>query len=64
MIDVGINIIEDINDRIICGDTDFIGIIDKVKYITPVPNGVGRMTVIMLLNNLLKAWKYQNKIYI
>lgn len=64
VIDVGINIIEDINERIICGDTDFLNIIDKVKYITPVPNGVGKMTVIMLLNNLLKAWKYQNKIYI
>lgn len=60
VIDVGINIL---NGKVV-GDCDLESIIHKVNYISPVPNGVGRMTVVMLLNNLLKVWKYQNKIYI
>lgn len=60
VIDVGINIF---NGKVV-GDCDFESIIHKVKFISPVPNGVGRMTVVMLLSNLLKVWKYQNKIYI
>lgn len=65
IIDVGINVTEDIDGkRLVVGDTDFNNIIvsDKCKYITPVPNGVGKMTVVMLLNNLVKAWKYQNNL--
>jgi 5,10-methylene-tetrahydrofolate dehydrogenase/methenyl tetrahydrofolate cyclohydrolase len=65
IIDVGINVTEDYEGkRRVVGDTDFNGIIvnNKCKYITPVPNGVGKMTVVMLLNNLVRAWKYQNKI--
>ena len=35
-------------------NVDYEDVIDKVKYITPVPGGVGPMTVCMLINNLIK----------
>lgn len=48
-------------NNVIVGDVNFIDVIEKCKYISPVPNGVGRMTVIMLMVNLYRAWKYQNQ---
>ncbi len=51
IIDVGINRI----DNKLCGDVDYDGVKDKVKYITPVPGGVGQMTVAMLGYNVKKA---------
>ena len=51
IIDVGIN--RDENNKL-CGDIDYNDVIDKVKYITPVPGGVGPITVSILLNNLVK----------
>ena len=39
----------------LCGDVDFENVKDKVSYITPVPGGVGPMTVAMLLENTLQA---------
>jgi len=51
IIDIGIN--RDENNKL-CGDVDYNDVIDKVKYITPVPGGVGPITVCMLLNNLFK----------
>lgn len=48
VIDVGIN--KDENGKL-CGDVDFENVKDKVSYITPVPGGVGPMTVTMLLVN-------------
>ena len=57
VIDVGINRKEDSNK--ICGDVDFDDVIEKVSKITPVPGGVGPMTVAMLLYNLVKATKNQ-----
>ncbi|MGL4424792.1 MAG: bifunctional methylenetetrahydrofolate dehydrogenase/methenyltetrahydrofolate cyclohydrolase FolD [Cetobacterium sp.] len=54
VIDVGIN--RDDNNKI-CGDVDFDSLKDKVSYITPVPGGVGPMTIAMLLSNTLKAFK-------
>ena len=51
IIDIGIN--RDLNNKL-CGDVDYEDVIDKVKYITPVPGGVGPMTVCMLINNLIK----------
>ncbi|WP_294095261.1 bifunctional methylenetetrahydrofolate dehydrogenase/methenyltetrahydrofolate cyclohydrolase FolD [uncultured Cetobacterium sp.] len=59
IIDVGIN--RDENNKI-CGDVDFESVKDKVSYITPVPGGVGPMTIAMLLNNTLKAFKIGKKI--
>ena len=52
VIDVGINRDE---DGKLCGDVDFDDVIDRVSYITPVPGGVGPMTITMLLKNTLKA---------
>lgn len=59
IIDVGIN--RDENNKI-CGDVDFESVKDKVSYITPVPGGVGPMTIAMLLSNTLKAFKIGKKI--
>lgn len=67
VIDVGINFVsseENEDKKLTVGDVDFNEVIETAKYITTVPNGVGQLTVVMLLNNLLKAWKYQNGIYI
>ena len=54
VIDVGINRLE---DGTICGDVDYDAIFDKASHITPVPGGVGPMTIAMLLNNVVKAAK-------
>ena len=56
IIDVGINRI----DGKLYGDVDFDNVIDKASYITPVPGGVGPMTVAMLLNNVIK--NYENNV--
>ena len=57
IIDVGINRVEDDSNKghHICGDVDFQGCIEKVKSITPVPGGVGPMTIMMLLMNTIKS---------
>lgn len=54
IIDVGIN--RDENGKL-CGDIDFNEVEDLPKYITPVPGGVGPMTVAELLKNTVEAWK-------
>lgn len=54
VIDVGIN--RDENNKL-CGDVDFDSVIDKVSAITPVPKGVGPMTITMLLFNTLQSAK-------
>lgn len=51
VIDVGINRL----DGKLCGDVDFDDVKDKAGYITPVPRGVGPMTIAMLLENTLTA---------
>ena len=53
IVDVGINRME---DGSLCGDVDFEGVKDKVSYITPVPGGVGQMTVAELAMNTYKAY--------
>lgn len=55
VIDVGINRTE----SGLVGDTDFETIKNKVAFITPVPGGVGPMTIAMLMNNVVKAAKQQ-----
>jgi methylenetetrahydrofolate dehydrogenase (NADP+) / methenyltetrahydrofolate cyclohydrolase len=63
VIDVGINVnFDEEGNKIITGDVEFDNLVDKVKFITPVPGGVGKMTVIMLLKNVVKAWSSINKI--
>jgi methylenetetrahydrofolate dehydrogenase (NADP+)/methenyltetrahydrofolate cyclohydrolase len=54
VIDVGIN--RDSEGKL-CGDVDFEGVSKKASYITPVPGGVGPMTIAMLMKNTLKAYK-------
>lgn len=55
VIDVGINRLADG----LCGDVDYENVSKKCSYITPVPGGVGPMTVAMLGSNVLKAYKMQ-----
>lgn len=57
VIDVGMN--RDENGKL-CGDIDFEDCKDKAGYITPVPGGVGPMTIAMLMQNTLTAAKTQN----
>ncbi|MBP3464149.1 MAG: bifunctional methylenetetrahydrofolate dehydrogenase/methenyltetrahydrofolate cyclohydrolase FolD [Clostridia bacterium] len=59
VIDVGIN--RDSEGKI-KGDVDFEKVKEKVSYITPVPGGVGPMTIAMLMTNVVKATKKQNKL--
>ena len=54
IIDVGINRNE---EGKLVGDVDFDNVEPKVKYISPVPGGVGPMTIAMLMNNVVKAAK-------
>ena len=58
LIDVGIN--RDKNGKV-RGDVDFQNVKDIASFITPVPGGVGPMTVAMLLKNTVKAAKIQLK---
>lgn len=58
VIDVGINRGE---DGKLTGDVDFENVEKKASYITPVPGGVGPMTIAMLMNNVIKATKEQNR---
>ena len=53
VIDVGMNRV----DGKLCGDVDFAAVEPKASYITPVPGGVGPMTIGMLMKNTLKAAK-------
>jgi len=60
VIDVGINRIEDSNKKSgfrLVGDVDFEQVAPKTKFITPVPGGVGPMTVAMLMKNTVQAFK-------
>ncbi len=58
VVDVGINRLE---DGTIVGDVEYESVSQKASYITPVPGGVGPMTIAMLLQNVVKATKIQNK---
>lgn len=52
VIDVGIHRCE---DNKLCGDVDYDDVFDKVSAITPVPGGVGPMTIAMLMNNCVES---------
>jgi methylenetetrahydrofolate dehydrogenase (NADP+)/methenyltetrahydrofolate cyclohydrolase len=61
IIDVGITRVEDVSKQkgyYITGDVDFDSVAQKASYITPVPGGVGPMTIAMLLKNTLLARKW------
>jgi len=60
IIDVGVNRVDDASREkgyYICGDVDFEGCLEKASMITPVPGGVGPMTIAMLLHNTVQAAK-------
>ena len=59
VIDVGMN---RNSDGKLCGDVDFQAVSQKASYITPVPGGVGPMTIATLMQNTLTAAKRQNNI--
>ena len=58
IVDVGIN--RDESGKLV-GDVDFENVEKKASYITPVPGGVGPMTIAMLMHNVIKATKEQYK---
>ncbi len=58
IIDIGINRTKDG----LCGDVDFDGVKDIASYITPVPGGVGAMTITMLMKNTVTACEAQHNI--
>lgn len=58
LIDVGINR----KDGKLCGDIDFNDVITKASAITPVPGGVGPMTVAILLQNTMRAYMMQQSL--
>lgn len=60
VVDVGINRLKD--TKKIIGDVDFENVKEKCSYITPVPGGVGPMTIITLMGNIIRAYKNQNNI--
>ncbi len=60
VIDVGINRLE--NGKV-TGDVDFEAVKGKASYITPVPGGVGPMTITMLMKNTLTAWERKFNIH-
>jgi methylenetetrahydrofolate dehydrogenase (NADP+)/methenyltetrahydrofolate cyclohydrolase len=65
VVDVGINRIPDASQKrgyVIRGDVDFKAIEKKASYITPVPGGVGPMTIASLIMNTLQAYKIKHKI--
>lgn len=57
VIDVGMN---RNNEGKLCGDVDFENVKDKCSFITPVPGGVGPMTIAMLMENTLRSKKLQS----
>lgn len=57
VIDVGVNRV----DNKLCGDVDFENVLDIASYITPVPGGVGPMTITMLLENTFEACRRLTK---
>lgn len=63
VIDVGIHYIEDSTKKSgkrLVGDVDTKAAKEVAKYITPVPGGVGPMTIAMLMSNTVKSWKISN----
>lgn len=60
VIDVGINR----NNNVITGDVDFISVAPLTSFITPVPGGVGPMTIAMLMENTFELFKIQHSLFL
>ncbi len=63
VIDVGVNRVDNDSEKgyYLCGDVDFEDVKDIASHITPVPGGVGPMTIAMLLQNTLEAFENKNR---
>ena len=59
VVDVGTNRL----DGKLCGDVDYNNVVDIASYISPVPGGVGPMTIASLIENVVKCYKKQNNIF-
>ena len=59
VVDVGTNRL----DGKLCGDVDYVNVVDVASYISPVPGGVGPMTIASLLENVVKCYKKQNNLF-
>ncbi len=64
VVDVGVNRLpaEEKGKSVLVGDVDFAGVQDRVSAITPVPGGVGPMTIAMLMVNTLRCYDQQNRV--
>ncbi len=62
VIDVGVNRIKDGDKEVLCGDVDFEGVKEVAGWITPVPGGVGPMTITMLMMNTIRSARMHNKL--
>ena len=60
VIDVGINR----NETGLCGDIDFENVKEKTSFITPVPGGIGPMTIAMLMENTLELYNIQKELFL
>ena len=63
MIDIGINVETSEDGERVVGDVDYDTACDVAGWITPVPGGVGPVTVAMLMRNTLVALKQQKSAY-
>ena len=63
VIDIGINTIEEDGKKRVVGDVDFDSVKEVASWITPVPGGVGPVTVAILLRNTLTALRRQKAVY-
>lgn len=64
VVDIGINKVNNVSldKSLVVGDVDFEGVKKVAAYISPVPGGVGPMTIAMLLENCVKSYKRHHKI--
>jgi len=63
VIDVGINLVaarKEGKKAKLCGDVDYDGVLGIASHITPVPGGVGPMTIAALMQNCVRAWEDSN----
>lgn len=55
IIDVGVNVVNEDNKYTVCGDVDFQNVRETVRAITPVPGGVGPMTIAMVMKHVVES---------
>ena len=56
VLDIGINVIEAYGEKRVVGDINFADAVNRAGLITPVPGGVGPLTVMMLMKNVISGW--------